>query len=211
MTPAAATPRTKIDTRQRIVEAARVLFWEKGYAATGLAELLARAGANSGSFYHFFESKDAVLREVLETYRDLLDPLVLRPAFEGRARPIDRIFALLEGYRQRLVSTDCRYGCPIGRLALELDPENTPAHALIAQNFTAWRAAVETCVRAAGIPKPADVAAFVLTVMEGAVMQSRAYRSIEPYDACIRQLRVHLAALTHIPKPKRAHTPRKTP
>jgi AcrR family transcriptional regulator len=37
------------DTRQRIVDAARDLFREKGYTATGLAELLALAGANSGS------------------------------------------------------------------------------------------------------------------------------------------------------------------
>ena len=199
------------DTRGRIVEAARSLFWEKGYAATGLAELLARAGANSGSFYHFFDSKDAVLRTVLETYRDLLDPLVVRPAFDAHDRPIDRIFALLEGYRQRLVSTDCQYGCPIGRLALELDPENTPAHALIAQNFTAWREAVEACVRGAGIPKPSDVAVFVLTVMEGAVMQARAYRSIEPYDACMRQLRLHLAALASgATKPPRATRTRRT-
>jgi AcrR family transcriptional regulator len=191
-TPALRAP---ADTRDRIVEAARHLFWEKGYAATGLAELLARAGANSGSFYHFFDSKDAVMRTVLETYRDLLDPIVVRPVFEAHAKPIDRIFALLDGYRQRLIDTDCQYGCPIGRLALELDPENVPAHTLIAENFTAWRQAIEICARAAGLPKPADVAAFVLTVMEGAVMQSRAYRSIEPYDACVRQLRIHVTAL----------------
>ena len=214
MTTAPSAP-SPADTRQRIVEAARFLFWEKGYAATGLAELLARAGANSGSFYHFFDSKDAALRTVLETYRDLLDPLVVRPAFAAHAQPIDRIFALLEGYRQRLVSTDCQYGCPIGRLALELDPENAPAHALIAQNFTAWRQAVDACVRAAGIPQPEDVAAFVLTVMEGAVMQSRAYRSIEPYDACIRQLRIHFSALagasgpTGSRKPTKARTSRR--
>jgi TetR/AcrR family transcriptional repressor of nem operon len=194
-------PRLTRDTRQRIVEAARFLFWEKGYAATGLAELLARADANSGSFYHFFESKDAVLRVVLETYRDLLEPMVLRPAWEAHAGPVDRIFSLLDGYRQRLLDTDCQYGCPIGRLALELDPENAPAHALIAQNFAAWRQAVEACVRIADLPQPGDVAAFVLTVMEGAVMQSRAYRSIEPYDACIRQLRVHFAALADSPNP----------
>jgi AcrR family transcriptional regulator len=205
--PASAPSHGPADTRERIVEAARQLFWEKGYAATGLAELLARAGANSGSFYHFFESKDAAMRTVLETYRDLLDPLVMQPVVAAHARPIDRIFGLLEGYRQRLLSTGCQYGCPIGRLALELDPENAPAHALIAQNFTAWRGAVEAWVRAAGIPRPQDVAAFVLTVMEGAVMQSRAYRSLEPYDACIRQLRIHLATLT---SRKRA-TPSKKP
>src|SRR5579872_6279733 len=195
-----ASSSSHADTRLRIVEAARFLFWEKGYAATGLAELLARADANSGSFYHFFDSKDAVLRTVLETYRDLLDPMVVRPAFARRSRPLDRIFALLDSYRQRLVDTDCQYGCPIGRLALEIDPENAPAHALIAQNFAAWREAVEACARAAGMPKPDEVATFVLTVMEGAVMQSRASRSIAPYDACVRQLRAYFAAISDVPR-----------
>jgi len=184
------------DTRQRIVEAARDLFWEKGYTATGLAELLQRAGANSGSFYHFFESKDAVLRTVLETYEDLLDPQIIQPVFDKHATPVERIFALLDSYRERLLSTNCQYGCPIGRLALELDPENAPAHERIARNFTAWRKAVESCVRDAGIEHPQDVAAFVLTVMEGGVMQSRAYASIEPFDACVRQLRIHFNGLT---------------
>jgi hypothetical protein len=63
---------------------------------------------------------------------------------------------------------------------------------------------VEGCVRDAGVAHPADVAAFVLTVMEGAVMQARAYRSIEPYDACVRQLRIHLAAAANT-KPKSTH------
>jgi TetR/AcrR family transcriptional regulator, transcriptional repressor for nem operon len=196
-----ARPETT-DTYGRIVEAARYLFWEKGYAATGLAELLDRAKANSGSFYHFFESKDALLRTVLETYVDLLEPHVLRPAFAAAASPIDRVFVLLEGYRQRLVDTDCKYGCPIGRLALEIDPENTPAHELIARNFTAWRNAVEACLRAAGLPRPAELATLVLTVMEGAVMQARAYRSTEPFDACVRQLRSYLDALGQAPRPR---------
>jgi TetR/AcrR family transcriptional repressor of nem operon len=192
------------DTRSRIVDAARYLFWEKGYAATGLAELLARANANSGSFYHFFDSKDALLRTVLDTYVELLEPIVLRPAWQSTKDPIARIFALLTGYRERLVMTDCQYGCPIGRLALELDPENTPAHALIAQNFTSWKQAVKLCLQAAKIPKADDVATFVLTVMEGAVMQARAYRSIAPFDACVAQLRMHISMLA--PRTHRARS-----
>lgn len=194
--PTAARAPSQADTRARIVEAARFLFWEKGYAATGLAELLARAGANSGSFYHFFESKDALLRTVLDTYAELLEPHVIRPAWGSTTDPMARVFALLAGYRQRLVDTECRYGCPIGRLALEIDPENTPAHALIARNFTAWKAAVEASLRAAGVAKAEAAAAFTLAVMEGGVMQSRAHRHIGPFDACIAQLRDYFRTLT---------------
>jgi TetR/AcrR family transcriptional repressor of nem operon len=188
--PAAPAP----DTRTRLVEAARYLFWLNGYAATGLADILARAGANSGSFYHFFESKDALLRTVLDGYVDLLEPQVVRPAFRRAADPLGRVFALLEGYRQRLVDTDCRYGCPIGRLALEIDPENVPAHHAIDRNFSAWRRAVEACLRAADLPNPRESATFTLAVMEGAVMQARAARSLAPYDHSVRQLRAYFTA-----------------
>jgi len=183
------------DTRHRLVEAARYLFWEKGYGATGLAEILDRAGANSGSFYHFFDSKDALLRTVLDTYLALLEPHIVRPAWDRTTDPIERVFALLDGYRRRLLETGCRYGCPIGRLALEIDPENTPAHASIAENFSAWKRVVEGCLRAAGIRRADDAAALVLAVMEGGLMQARAYRSIEPFDACVSQLRPYLDSL----------------
>jgi TetR/AcrR family transcriptional repressor of nem operon len=187
------------DTRTRLVEAARHLFWEKGYAATGLSEILARAEANSGSFYHFFESKDALLRTVLDTYAGLLDVPVRAPARARAHGPLDEVFAVLAGYRARLVDTDCTYGCPIGRLALEIDPENTPAHGLIARNFDGWTTAVADMLRRAGVPDPDEAAVFVLTVMEGAVMQARAHRSLAPYDACVRQLRLHLHALAAAP------------
>ena len=53
------------ETRERIVEAARQLFFKQGYAATGVAEILKAAEANSGSLYHFFPSKEDLLVAVL--------------------------------------------------------------------------------------------------------------------------------------------------
>jgi AcrR family transcriptional regulator len=39
-------------TRTRLIEAALFLFWQNGYAATGVAEILARANVRAGSFYY---------------------------------------------------------------------------------------------------------------------------------------------------------------
>src|SRR5579862_8713794 len=90
--------------RELLLDAARDLFWEKGYAATGVAELLSRAGVNSGSFYHVFAGKEALLLAVLDNYLEGLEPAVLRPAFAVERDPIARIFAILEGYRQKLLA-----------------------------------------------------------------------------------------------------------
>lgn len=187
-------------TRDRIIDSARHLFWEKGFAGTSMADLLAHAGVNSGSFYHFFESKEALLRAVLETYIDALRPMVVDPAFAQTEDPVARIFAILAGYRDRILRTDCRYGCPLGRLALEIDPENRPAHDLIAQNFRGWIGAIRECVDGLKdfLPDEADresVSTYVLAVMEGGVMLSRSYGSVEPFDRAVAQLREHFRLL----------------
>jgi AcrR family transcriptional regulator len=165
-----------------------------------MAEILEKAEANAGSFYHFFAGKEALLLAVLETYLDGLEPAILRPAFERKRDPIERIFAILEGYRERLLSTGCRYGCPLGRLALEIEAENLPAHELIARNFAAWTAAVRGCLEAARhrFPPRTDLdalAAMTLTTMEGGVLQSRSYRKIEPFDQSVGQLRRYINVL----------------
>jgi AcrR family transcriptional regulator len=196
-------------TRTRLLESARYLFWEKGYAATGMAELLECAEANSGSFYHFFSGKEALLLAVLEGYLEGLDPVVVQPAFARHRDPIERIFGILSGYRERLIATDCRYGCPLGRLALEIEAENLPAHQLIARNFSAWTGAVRGCLDAARdrLPRGVDIdalATFVLTTMEGGVLQSRSHRSIEPFDQSVSQLRKYFACLLAAGKKKGA-------
>jgi len=50
------------------VETARALFFEQGYAQTGIAQILKVSGINSGSLYHFFPSKEDLLAAVLEQY-----------------------------------------------------------------------------------------------------------------------------------------------
>src|SRR3954452_7849358 len=192
--------RPATSTRDRLIQSARYLFWERGFAGTSMAELLAHAEVNSGSFYHFFDSKEALLRAVLEGYLHLLRPMVLDPAFASVEEPLGRIFAILAGYRQRIVGTDCKYGCPLGRLALEIDPENAPAHDLIARNFQGWIEAVRECLADMkdSLPVDTDVDAlstYVLVVMEGGVMLSRSYRSVEPFDRAIGQLREHFRLL----------------
>ncbi len=187
-------------TRDRLIDSARFLFWERGFAGTSMSELLAHAEVNSGSFYHFFDSKEALLRAVLEGYLRLLRPMVVDPAFASVTEPVARIFAILSGYRERIVVTECRYGCPLGRLALEIDPENAPAHTLIAQNFRGWIEAVRECLEAMkpALPPGTDLdalATYVLVVMEGGVMLSRSYRSVEPFDRAIAQLREHFRLL----------------
>jgi TetR/AcrR family transcriptional regulator, transcriptional repressor for nem operon len=184
----------KNSTRERLVEAARILFWKHGYSSTGIAQILKEADAGSGSLYYFFPTKEDLLLAVLEWYRENLWSQIVQPVFNRVTDPIERIFGILDGYRRGLLLTTYQHGCPIGNLALELADSHPAARELLAINFTGWRKVIESCLSesAERLPESLDrkqLALFVLTTMEGAVMLSRAYQDIEPYDAAVTQLR----------------------
>ena len=192
---------TAAPTRQRLIDAALYLFWLQGYAATGVAEILARANANAGSFYYFFKTKEQLLLAVLEAYMQGLEPVVVGPVFSAIEDPLERVFGILDFYRRNLLATGCSYGCPIGRLALEIPEEQFKVHKRLADNFDGWTAAVEKCLADAADRLPRDtnfktLSQFVLTVMEGGVMQARAHREIAPFDASIEHLRGYFRLLT---------------
>jgi TetR/AcrR family transcriptional regulator, transcriptional repressor for nem operon len=187
-------------TRERLLRAALELFADKGFQSTSVADILQRAGAHYGSLYHFFPTKQHVLLAVLEGYRDGIEAMLLQPAWNGISDPIEKIFALLASYRRALVASDCTYGCPIGSLALELHEPDPAVRELLAANFSGWVGHVQRCLEAAKprLPKGADVrqlAVFILSVMEGAVMQARTHRNITSFDDSVAALRQYFSCL----------------
>lgn len=190
----------KLDTRERLIEAAMELFVLQGYAATGLAQIARKAGALPGSLYYFFPTKEDLLAATLAKRLELLQPEVLAPIWARIDDPIERVFGLLAGYRQMLELTEFQHGCPIGNLVIEVGETHPHARALLVANFDNWLGAVEQCFAAAGerLPAHADphqLAVFVLTTMEGAVMLARSYRNFEAYDAAVVSLRDYVERL----------------
>ncbi|KQW82249.1 TetR/AcrR family transcriptional regulator [Brevundimonas sp. Root1279] len=188
------------DTRTRIVMAATELFWAKGYNSTSIADILSRTQLNAGSLYHVFPGKQDVLIAVLEAYRDGLYENLVDPAWEGVDDPVERIFALLARYRWLILESDCTYGCPIGSLALELHEADPVVRDLLAVNFTGWVQAIVRCLDEAGDRLPHDLdkqalGEFVLTTMEGGVMQARTHRDVAYFDRGVAALRGHFDML----------------
>lgn len=184
----------------RILRTAFQLFHEQGYHATGVATILREADVNPGSLYHVFPGKEALLEEVLRYALTLLRPAVIDPVEAQESDPIQRVFALLEQYRDGMVRNSCRMGCPIGNLALEVSDDHRGARVLIDANFENWVAQVAAWLDAAGDRLPNDVdrprlARFVLTVMEGGLMQARAAGNLAPFDASVAELRTYFSLL----------------
>ena len=184
----------KSTTRDRLVRTATELFSRQGYGQTGVNEIMQQARATSGSFYHFFPAKEDLLLAVLDHVGETLHAEVLGPAAEGTEDPIERVFAVLAYYRRYLVDTNFALGSPMGNLAAELSESHPQVRSKVSELFAAWTAEVEAFLGEAGDRLPPDLdntglAEFVLSTMEGAVMQARARRSLAPFDSSVAQLR----------------------
>lgn len=182
------------DTRNRILSVAARLFEANGFEGTAVAAILREADVNSGSLYHFFPSKEALLVAVLEKYVEVLEPALLGAAERAADDPIEKVFALLELYRGRLLVSGFSRGCPVGELSLEIAGRFPEARHLVDAYFESWTGCVESWLVAAGdrLPSETDrhaLATHALAVLQGAVMQARVASSIDPFDESVSQLR----------------------
>ena len=80
------------DTRQALVDAARTLFTEQGYAATGTEEIVAAARVTRGALYHHFHDKTDLFRAVMEQIarevaEHLIDAELSRPPATSPDQP----------------------------------------------------------------------------------------------------------------------------
>jgi len=71
---AATTPRSRkgAQTRARLLQAAKEVFEDTGFLEARISDIAERAGLSHGSFYHYFDSKEQIFREVAEEQEGLL-------------------------------------------------------------------------------------------------------------------------------------------
>ncbi|GAA2057493.1 TetR/AcrR family transcriptional regulator [Williamsia deligens] len=124
-------PTPEIDTRQTILDTAEQIMSHKGYAAVGLNEVLTEAGVPKGSFYHWFGSKDAFGKALIESYFEHylagMDEIVARPGSGA-----DRLSAYWQDFYDMQAVNDCQGRCLVVKLGAEVaDLSETMRQALI--------------------------------------------------------------------------------
>jgi TetR/AcrR family transcriptional repressor of nem operon len=190
-------PAPRRSTRSRIVEAARQLFWLRGYAATSINDILAEAQANSGSFYHLFKSKEQLLLTIIRNHTAAFQPGVVDPAYKIVDHPFMRVVCIMRHYRQNLFDSDFACGCPAGKLALAIPLDQSFLLGALDECFRNWRAAVEKCLRDMRDDLPRDtnyprLASIIRSLVQGAIIQCRIARNIEPFDDAIQIFAAHI-------------------
>ncbi len=176
--------------RERLIHTAIRLFRQKGYASTGLAEILERSGAPKGSLYHHFpggkldvaaEAVRVAGAVVTATLEDLLARTEDGPAF---------VAAYAELLAQWVGASDFRDGCPIATTLLETTPQAPALAEAGAAAFADWCRLIAAAFERDGVSaeEAHAHAELVVAAVEGALLLARVQRSVEPIRRVARRL-----------------------
>jgi TetR/AcrR family transcriptional repressor of nem operon len=119
------------DAKQRLMDAARSLVWERSYGATSVDDICAKADVRKGSFYHFFKSKSELEIAALEAdwqvrksiYNEIFSPIV--PPLQRIENFCDFIYERQAEFHQKLGSV---LGCPYCAVGMEVSTHGCIRH-----------------------------------------------------------------------------------
>jgi TetR/AcrR family transcriptional regulator, transcriptional repressor for nem operon len=104
-------------TKEEVIQKSLFLFKKKGYHGTSMADLAQECGLQKGSFYHYFASKEVLMKEVLATMRVVFDEKIFPIAFDESLSPRERLVKLLT--KQIRIVSSTEGGCLMGNMAME--------------------------------------------------------------------------------------------
>src|SRR6185369_6393139 len=110
------TPRTanKQDVRTALLETGMEMMFDKGYTNTGIQEILSALKVPKGSFYHYFDSKEAYTVEIIRHFEKEYKEELVRVLGNTKETPLKRLRTYCDTHLAMLKAQECRRGCLIG-------------------------------------------------------------------------------------------------
>ena len=154
------------------------LFWENGYEATGLSDIIAATGLGKASLYKAFGNKHGMYLKALNHYEGLMVDAAVAVLRSADTAPLGRIDAFLSSPIIAVRDHDDRRGCFLRYAAADRASLDTDTSAMVQRGYAKMRKAAAASLSEAFPETPPEVIAMraevVLTVYSGLRVMSRA-------------------------------------
>lgn len=184
------------DTRQIIADKALDLFHRNGYTATGVNDIAKAAGVPKGSFYHFFDSKEALALEAVALYSSTIRLDLLDGPSES---PLQRIRDHIERAVKSAAVDDFTKGCLLGNFSTEMPSQSDVVSDAVAKSLTTWTQRVAATIteaqeagEIAATSDPERLAQVIVSGLEGSLAHAKVLRSRAPLDDFVDTVFSHL-------------------
>ena len=181
------------NSRDQFLQTTAHLLRERGYSATGMADIVKESGSPKGSLYfHFPEGKEQLASLALADAGKMTCEALQLALFSCKTikQGIQQVFSTVAS---ELEKSSFRAGCPIGTVAAEA-PQAPLVMGVVAATFDSWQTVISERLKRDGLrERRADkFAEFVLALFEGALVLAKARRSAEPLTNALEQIERHL-------------------
>ena len=180
--------------RDRLIEAAKSMFYQQGVTRTTLADVAHQAQVPLGNIYYHFRTKEALVEAVIQAHLQELQSLFAQ--LDRDPDPRQRLLELLAAERKS-EQTLARYGCPYGSLSQELNKEDgQPATmaALLFQAYLDW-AATQFRLLGKDEEEARDLAMDLISSMQGTFVLTNSFRSPQLLQRKLQRLETWLRTL----------------
>ncbi|MBP2640633.1 MAG: transcriptional regulator, TetR family [Firmicutes bacterium] len=182
----------KITTRQKLIQTGAKAMLAKSYHAVGIQEILTEVEVPKGSFYHYFESKEAFGVAIIEYYGEQLANIIRNKLLDTQHSPKERIRAYYLGVRSYYAKNGCERGCLVAKLATEVADHSVQMRDALKREFDKWTGLFADCIREGqaigeiSSRQDADfLAEFLYTTWEGTLIRMQVNHELSPIDKFI--------------------------
>lgn len=186
------TAEDQTGTRQHVLDTAHGIIVQKGFAATGLTEIVRAADVPKGSFYYYFDSKDdfghALLEAYFDSYAQRLEQVLTQPGKTG-------VECLLDYWQRWLDTQTCgnpRGECLVVKLAAEVSDLSETMRGALQKGTDYVTARLTRAIEAArddgslpGVTDAATLATLLYQMWLGASLRAKIVRTQEPLNAAL--------------------------
>lgn len=197
----ARTAQADSPTKRKLMDAAQNLMLEKGFAATTLDEICGKAEVTKGSFFHYFDSKDDLGRQILERFCASGHALHGQLC-AGQADPLKRVYGYIDGLITLSQDPVMGKGCLLGLFSQELCDTNPEIRKACCKGFDAWASQFGQEVakaKAKYAPKaifnPKDLAEHLIAVLEGSLIMGKARNDMRVVAQNLRHFKAYVRSL----------------
>lgn len=178
----------RTNKRDELIRVGREIIAQQGFKAASLNDILTAAGVPKGSFYYYFASKEdfglAIVDDFARDYRDRFERIL----GDSQYSPLTRLRNYFELKIADMADCGCTDGCLIGNLAQELSAQNEVFRDRLDKVFAEWEQYFDRCLQAAfeaGEISTSgkvnnELAKFILSSWEGAILQAKVTKSVLP-------------------------------
>ena len=198
---------TRHESKTKILNAALHVIRAKGYSATRIEDICEAAGLTKGSFFHHFDSKEALSLAAADYWSEITGQFFASAPYHAHLDPLDRLLAYID-FRQSILQGDLPdFTCLIGTMVQEVYDTHPTLREACNHSISSHAATLVPDIEAALCQRgmhpdwtAESLALYTQATIQGAFILAKARHSPEFAAAAIAHLRRYIELLFNQPR-----------